>query len=103
MTELAAAGAEPSVLALKGVAAEADGAARATADMEECAEMDLDTPHEFLCTLQPRPHSDVEKWFASCREACRHQGYGLDATDLYPPHVTVTGYFTATEGQALEV
>merc|ERR1719512_663740 len=94
---------EPSLIAPIAVATQVGGLARASAGGEERAEMHLDTTHEFLCTLQPRPNSDVEKWFATCREACRLQGYGLDATDLYPPHVTVTGFFTATQGQALEV
>lgn len=58
---------------------------------------------EFVCTLQPRLGSDLTRRFAVCRKACQLQGFGLDATDLYPPHITVTGFFTATQCQAAEV
>merc|ERR1740121_314305 len=58
---------------------------------------------EFLITLQSRPDSDLARAFAECREACRRGGFGLDATDLYPPHITVTGFFTATQGQATQI
>jgi len=58
---------------------------------------------EFLITLQPRPDSELARAFAECREACRRGGFGLDATDLYPPHITVTGFFPATQRQATQV
>jgi len=58
---------------------------------------------DFVCTLQPRPGSTLAAQFASCRRACQCLGLGVDETSLYPPHVTVTGFFRASDEQAARV
>mmetsp|Transcript_28082 Transcript_28082/g.70505 ORF Transcript_28082/g.70505 Transcript_28082/m.70505 type:complete len:332 (-) Transcript_28082:241-1236(-) len=58
---------------------------------------------EFLCTLQPPSASDFARGLLSRRAACRQAGFELDSTELYPPHVSVTGFFKATQNQAAEI
>mmetsp|Transcript_167115 Transcript_167115/g.531537 ORF Transcript_167115/g.531537 Transcript_167115/m.531537 type:complete len:277 (+) Transcript_167115:120-950(+) len=55
---------------------------------------------EYLCTLQPCASSDLAQALLARRASCILAGYGVDATGLYPPHVSVTGFFTATREQA---
>lgn len=66
--------------------------------MLQCQEL-----NEYVCTLQPPVSSALARALADGRRRCREAGLGLDTTDLYPPHVTVTGFFTATQQQAAEV
>lgn len=61
------------------------------------------TDTQFLCTLQPRPGSELAQGFAACRTACQSLGIDVDETNLYPPHITVTGFFSATAEQAAQV
>jgi len=58
---------------------------------------------EFVCTLQPRAGSTLAARLARCREACQDLGLGLDETSLYPPHITVTGFFRASGEQAARI
>mmetsp|Transcript_895 Transcript_895/g.2242 ORF Transcript_895/g.2242 Transcript_895/m.2242 type:complete len:294 (+) Transcript_895:14-895(+) len=54
---------------------------------------------EYVCTLRPRKGSrldtELRQLQATCQRLC-----GVDETRLYPPHVSVTGFFTATAEQA---
>jgi hypothetical protein len=54
---------------------------------------------EYLCTLQPPIDSALSEDFKRLREECSSV-FGLDGTGLYPPHVSVTGFFFATPEQA---
>lgn len=58
---------------------------------------------EYLCTLQPPNSSALAQGLLSRRVACQQAGFELDATGLYPPHVSVTGFFKATQSQAAEI
>lgn len=58
---------------------------------------------EYLCTLQPPSNSALAHGLLSRRVACLQAGFGLDSTGLYPPHVSVTGFFEATQKQAANV
>lgn len=53
---------------------------------------------EFLCNLQFPDGSPLSLALRELREACRTE-LGTDATYLFPPHVSVTGFFTATAEQ----
>lgn len=57
---------------------------------------------EYLCTLQ-LPAGAPLAVELECRRARAFEVLGVDATGLYPPHVTVTGFFTATAEQAAAV
>lgn len=57
---------------------------------------------EYLCTLQPPEGSALALKLSDCRAACRME-LGVDETGLYPPHITVTGFFSATPQQAARV
>jgi len=54
---------------------------------------------EYLCTLEPREGSQLARTLAMCRARCRTH-LDVDETMLYPPHISVTGFFSATEEQA---
>lgn len=54
---------------------------------------------EYLCTLQLPEDSELREVFERCRSACRSE-LGDDGTGLYEPHVSVTGFFQATQSQA---
>eukprot|EP00971_Amphidinium_carterae_P180850 3587499-Amphidinium_carterae.1 len=56
-------------------------------------------PAEYLCTLQPRKGSWLENDLLHCRGKCLRAGLGHDTTGLYPPHVTLVGFFKATSQQ----
>lgn len=58
---------------------------------------------EYLCTLQPPKSSALAQGLLSRRVACQQAGLQQDSTGLYPPHVSVTGFFKATQKQAAEV
>lgn len=58
---------------------------------------------EYLCTLQPPKASALGQGLCSRRAACQQAGLEPDATGLYPPHVSVTGFFKATREQAAEI
>lgn len=58
--------------------------------------------NEYLCTLQ-LPAGAPLAVELECRRARAFEVLGVDATGLYPPHVTVTGFFTATAEQAAAV
>lgn len=58
---------------------------------------------EYLCTLQPFETSMFARSLHSRRVACQRAGFGHDSTGLYPPHVSVTGFFKATQKQAKEL
>eukprot|EP00747_Dinoflagellata_sp_TGD_P146145 gnl/TRDRNA2_/TRDRNA2_176658_c0_seq3.p1 gnl/TRDRNA2_/TRDRNA2_176658_c0~~gnl/TRDRNA2_/TRDRNA2_176658_c0_seq3.p1 ORF type:complete len:434 (+),score=67.13 gnl/TRDRNA2_/TRDRNA2_176658_c0_seq3:66-1304(+) len=57
---------------------------------------------EYLVTLQPPDGSSLAEQLHSCRSVCKAV-HGVDEALLYPPHVSVTGFFTATEEQAAGV
>jgi len=57
---------------------------------------------EYLCTLQPREGSQLGKALALCRTRCKTR-LDVDETMLYPPHISVTGFFSATEKQANDI
>lgn len=57
---------------------------------------------EYLCTLQLQDGSQPAHDLNERRSLCKAE-MGADETVLYPPHVTVTGFFTATPEQASEV
>jgi len=61
------------------------------------------TGSEYLCTLQPPSTSAFAQGLLSRRVACQQAGFELDSTGLYPPHVSVTGFFEATQHQAAEI
>lgn len=65
--------------------------------------MDDSVQAEYLCTLQPFENSVFAQSLLMKRAACRRAGYGQDKTCLYPPHVSVTGFFKATQRQAQEL
>eukprot|EP00419_Tripos_fusus_P023864 CAMPEP_0172712086 /NCGR_PEP_ID=MMETSP1074-20121228/60896_1 /TAXON_ID=2916 /ORGANISM="Ceratium fusus, Strain PA161109" /LENGTH=265 /DNA_ID=CAMNT_0013535963 /DNA_START=25 /DNA_END=822 /DNA_ORIENTATION=+ len=54
---------------------------------------------EYLCTLEPRGGSQLARTLAMCRTRCRTH-LDVDETMLYPLHISVTGFFSATEEQA---
>lgn len=54
---------------------------------------------EYLCTLQFPPGSPWLQELERCRCAC-FRDLGPDETGMYPPHVSVTGFFSATPQQA---
>jgi len=54
---------------------------------------------EFLCTLQPVENSDLSRCLSVGRMACLQSGLGYDSTGLYPPHVTIIGFFKASGWQ----
>lgn len=54
---------------------------------------------EYLCTLQPLEGSALANSLAELRARCQEE-YQPDETGLYPPHVSVTGFFEATPEQA---
>jgi len=54
---------------------------------------------EYLCTLEPRGGSQLARTLAMCRARCRTH-LDVDETMLYPPHISVTGFFSATKEQA---
>jgi len=56
-------------------------------------------PSEYLCTLQPPVGSTLALKLEKLRAVCQ-QAHGVDATGLYPPHVSVSGFFSATAQQA---
>mmetsp|Transcript_89167 Transcript_89167/g.257056 ORF Transcript_89167/g.257056 Transcript_89167/m.257056 type:complete len:254 (-) Transcript_89167:100-861(-) len=64
--------------------------------------MDDGVQAEYLCTLQPFENSVLAQGLLVKRAACRRAGYDQDSTSLYPPHVSVTGFFKATQRQAQE-
>lgn len=55
---------------------------------------------EYLCTLQPHGGSQLAQAVLACRASCELAGLDVDSAWLYPPHVSVTGFFTATPEQA---
>jgi len=57
---------------------------------------------EYLCTLQPPHGSALARKLAACRSSCQRE-LGVDEASLYPPHVTVTGFFHATPQQVMRV
>lgn len=57
---------------------------------------------EYLCTLEPRGGSQLARTLAMCRARCRTH-LDVDETMLYPPHISVTGFFSATEEQAGDI
>lgn len=57
---------------------------------------------EYVCSLQVARRSAKGKLLREIRAACAKE-HGVDETNLYPLHVTVTGFFTATEEQAQSV
>jgi len=57
---------------------------------------------EYLIMLQPSESTPLAQLLDSQRAACL-QVHGADETNLYPMHVSVTGYFWATEPQAERV
>lgn len=57
---------------------------------------------EYLCTLQPREGSQLAKTLAVCRARCTKH-LDVDETMLYPPHISVTGFFSATGEQARDI
>lgn len=54
---------------------------------------------EYLCTLQPLEGSALANSLAELRARCQEECQP-DETGLYPPHVSVTGFFEATPEQA---
>lgn len=58
---------------------------------------------EYVCSLRPSLSSSLAHAFSEGRSRCRRAGLRPDATELYPPHITVTGFFAATTEQAAEV
>lgn len=54
---------------------------------------------EYLIMLQPSEATPLAQILDSQRAACL-QAYGADETNLYPVHISVTGFFWATEAQA---
>lgn len=54
---------------------------------------------EYLCTIQLPRGSTQALLMDELRCACA-RSHGYDDTCLYPPHITVTGYFQATPEQA---
>mmetsp|Transcript_120538 Transcript_120538/g.236930 ORF Transcript_120538/g.236930 Transcript_120538/m.236930 type:complete len:246 (-) Transcript_120538:29-766(-) len=54
---------------------------------------------EYLVTMQPVEGSLFAQSLLLKRAECRRAGLGNDSTGLYPPHVSVTGFFKATEQQ----
>lgn len=58
--------------------------------------------YEFLCTLQPSPDSVLLLALNNCQLKCIAE-LGVDETALFPPHVSVTGFFSATLSQAAAV
>jgi len=57
---------------------------------------------EYLCTLQPRGGSQLSSELRDARRTCTMQ-FGQDEAGLYPPHVSVTGFFRATKAQAAQL
>jgi len=57
---------------------------------------------EYVCTLQPPEGSALARKLEACRAACQRE-VGPDEASLYPPHVSVTGFFHATPQQAARV
>jgi len=57
---------------------------------------------EYLCTLQPPPGSAFERELLELRAVCQRELF-VDETGLYPPHVSVTGFFTASVEQAASI
>jgi len=65
--------------------------------------MDGDYPEsEYLCTLQPQIGSELHTQLLECRKASQLK-FGVDETCLYPPHVSVTGFFFASSRQVLAI
>jgi len=58
---------------------------------------------EYVCSLRPSLSSSLAHAFSEGRSRCRRAGLRPDATELYPPHITVTGFFAATTEEAAEV
>mmetsp|Transcript_50430 Transcript_50430/g.100338 ORF Transcript_50430/g.100338 Transcript_50430/m.100338 type:complete len:333 (+) Transcript_50430:149-1147(+) len=54
---------------------------------------------EYLIMLQPSEASPLAQILDSQREACI-RAHGADETNLYPAHISLSGYFRATEAQA---
>lgn len=57
---------------------------------------------EYLCTLQPCEGSQLGSELRTGRRSCALQ-LGSDEASLYPPHVSVTGFFRATRHQAAQL
>lgn len=57
---------------------------------------------EYVCTLQFAPGSPWLKELELRRAACFRE-LGPDETGLYPPHVSVTGFFSANAQEASEL
>lgn len=59
----------------------------------------MDITCKYLCTVQPSEGSPLAVALEKATsDSC--SCYGVDDTGLYPPHVTVTGFFVATYNQA---
>jgi len=58
-----------------------------------------ETKAEYLIMLQPSKATPLAQILDSQRTACL-QVHGADETNLYPVHISVTGYFWATDAQA---
>mmetsp|Transcript_1027 Transcript_1027/g.1604 ORF Transcript_1027/g.1604 Transcript_1027/m.1604 type:complete len:303 (+) Transcript_1027:76-984(+) len=54
---------------------------------------------EYLCTLQLPEGSPLKQELLACRSAVAKELLA-DETGLYPPHISVTGFFSATPEQA---
>lgn len=61
------------------------------------------TSAEYLCTLQPPKGSPLASLLAELRKKWFNEHGGMDTTGLYPPHVSVTGFFTATSQQVARI
>ncbi|CAK0797404.1 unnamed protein product [Prorocentrum cordatum] len=59
---------------------------------------DEDVSHQYLVNLQPSPGSAFSKAVYDKRAECASV-MGVDPTHMYPLHVSVTGFFEATQSQ----
>lgn len=64
---------------------------------------DAEVQSEYLCTLQPFETSALACSLTRKRAACQQAGFLQDSTGLYPPHVSVTGFFKATQKQVVDL
>jgi len=67
-----------------------------------CAEKE-EPREEYLCTLQPDESSAFAQALRRRRALCKEAGFDVDSTGLFPPHVSVTGFFSASARQAASV
>lgn len=80
----------------------AETVAEAAASGPEAPGSQVEEASEHLCTLQPAAGSKLAQSLLELRAKCQAE-LSADETGLYPPHVSVTGFFQATSRQAEEL